>query len=78
MTVYELIQKLAQYEPNTKVLFHVNAEFSTEVEADFDRENDEDTQKVTVDVEFDDDVELDDIEDRENKVFHDIIISFNY
>ena len=78
MTVYELIQKLSQYEADTKVKFHVNAEFDTDVEAEFDRESEDDVQEVTVTATFDDDVDFDDIEDRETRVFGDIIINFSY
>lgn len=38
MTVYELIQELSQYKADTEVIFKVNAEFDTDVEAEFDRE----------------------------------------
>lgn len=78
MTVYELIQKLSQYEADTKVKFHVNAEFDTDVEAEFDRESENDVQEVTVTATFDDDVDFDDIEDRETRLFGDIIINFSY
>lgn len=43
MTVYELIQELAKHKGDTEVEFHVQAEFSTDVEAKFDREDENDT-----------------------------------
>ena len=48
MKVYELIQELSQYKADTEVEFHVNARFDTDVEAEFDRDNESDTQDVTV------------------------------
>lgn len=61
MKVYELIQELTRYNADDEVQFHVKAEYSADVEAEFDRENENDTQDVTVDVEFDDDVEFEDM-----------------
>lgn len=54
MKVYELIQDLVQFKPDTEVEFHVKAKFDTDVEAEFDRNNENDTQEVTVTAEFDD------------------------
>jgi hypothetical protein len=65
MTVYELIQELSQYNADTEVKFHCEAEYDTGVEAEFDRENENDTQEVTVTASFDDDVDFDDIDDYE-------------
>lgn len=65
LTVYELIQELAKYRPETEVKFHVKADFDTDVSATFDRSNEDDVQEVTVTAEFDDDVDYDDISDRE-------------
>lgn len=65
MTVYELIQELSQYKADTEVRFKVNAEFDTGVEAKFDREDENDTQEVTVTAEFDDNVDFNDISDHE-------------
>lgn len=78
MRVYELIQELSRYSADTEVKFHVNAEYSTDIEAQFDRESEDDVQEVTVDVEFDDDVEIEEIEDRENRAFRDIVINLKY
>lgn len=40
MTVYELIQKLSQYNADTEVKFHCEAEYNTDVEAEIDKSND--------------------------------------
>ena len=66
MKVYELIQELSQYRADTEVEFHVKATFDTDVEAEFDRDNESDTQDVTVTAEFDEYVDFDDIEDNES------------
>ena len=65
MTVYELIQELSNYNADTEVRFKVRAEFDTDVEAEFDREDENDIQEVTVTAEFDDNVDFDDISDHE-------------
>lgn len=78
MRVYELIQELSKYSADTEVKFHVNAKYSSDIEVEFDRENEDNTQEVTADVEFDDDVEIEEIDDRENKVFRDIVINLKY
>ena len=78
MTVYELIQELSKYKPNTKITFHVKAKYIYDVEAEFDRENENDVQDVTVDIEFDEDVDYDDIDDREDRVFGDVVINLTY
>lgn len=70
MTVYELIQELSQYEADTEVEFHVNAEFNTDVEAEFDRNDENDIQEVTVTAEFDEDVYFDEIIDNEGMRYH--------
>ena len=70
MKVYELIQELSQYKADTEVEFHVNAKFDTDVEAEFDRDNESDTQDVTVTAEFDEYVDFDDIEDNERSRWH--------
>ena len=64
MRVYELIQELSRYSADTEVKFHVNAKYSADIEVEFDRENEDNTQEVTADVEFDDDVEIEEIDDR--------------
>lgn len=65
MTVYELIQELSQYNADTEVKFHCEAEYDTDVKAEFDRENENDTQEVTVTAEFDDNVDFNYISDHE-------------
>lgn len=67
MDVYELIQELTRFNPDTEVRFHIaDSKFTCDTEATFDRENDRDTQEVTVDVEIDEDLEFDEIRDYEN------------
>lgn len=66
MKVYELIQELSQYNADTEVEFHCKAVYDTDVEAEFDRENENDVQEVTVTATFDDDVDFDDIDDHES------------
>lgn len=61
MTVYELIQELAKYDANAKVAVHAKFDYSFDVEAEFDRENEDDVQEVTVDAEFDDELNLADV-----------------
>ena len=65
MTVYELIQELSQYNADTEVRFKVSAEFNTDVEAEFDREDENDVQEVTVTAEFDDYVDFEYVSDYE-------------
>lgn len=79
MKVYELIQYLAEYNADTEVEFHVKAEFDADVEATFDRENEDDVQDVTVEAEFDEDVTFDDISNMENNTYHpNITINLEY
>lgn len=70
MKVYELIQDLVQFKPDTEVEFHVKAKFDTDVEAEFDRNNENDTQEVTVTAEFDEDVDFYEIDDIECSVYN--------
>ena len=77
MTVYELIQELAKYYPDTRVDFHVIAEFETDVKAEFNREIEDDIQAVTVDAKFDDDVDFEDIDDHESNRFGEKYIQIN-
>lgn len=77
MTVYELIQELTKYNPDTRVDFHVIAEFETDVEAEFNREIEDDIQEVTVDAKFDDDVDFEDIDDHESNRFGEKYIQIN-
>lgn len=66
MTVYELIQELAKYKPETEVKFHVKADFDTDVSAEFDRSDENDVQDVTVTAGFDEDVDYSDTLDYES------------
>lgn len=77
MTVYELIQELAKYNPDTRVDFHVIAKFETDVKAEFNREIEDDIQEVTVDAKFDDDVDFEDIDDHESNRFGEKYIQIN-
>lgn len=61
MTVYDLIQELSQYNADTEVEFHCKAVYDTDVEAEFDRDDEDDIQEVTVSAEFDEDVSCDGI-----------------
>lgn len=79
MKVYELIQELTQFKPDTEVIFHVRARFDTDVEAEFNRESEDDTQEVTVPINFDEDVDFYDIKNHEGNMFHpDVTINFEY
>ena len=78
MTVYELIQELSNYNADTEVRFKVNAEFNTDVEAEFDREDENDIQEVTVTAEFDDNVDFYDISDNEREYRPYIEINLEY
>lgn len=76
MTVYELIKKLSEFEADDEVVFSVRAEFDADVKAEFDRENQDDEQEVTVTAVFDDKVSFDDI----HKKYYekDVVIELNY
>ena len=79
MKVYELIQELAQYKPDTEVEFHVKASIDVDVEAEFDRSNENDTQDVTVTAEIDENFEFDDITDNERSTWRpNITINLEY
>lgn len=68
MDVYELIQELTRFNPDTEVKFHIaDSKFTCDTEAEFDRTNENDTQEVTVDVEIDEDLEFEEIRDYENQ-----------
>lgn len=79
MTVYELIQELSQFKADTEVEFHVKAKFDTDVEAEFDRNNDDDTQEVTVTIEFDDNIDFDNIDNNESRRYYpNVTINLEY
>ena len=66
MTVYELIQELSQYNADTEVRFHVDTSIDVDVVATFNREDENDTQEVTVTADIDNDFEFEDISDYEH------------
>lgn len=79
MTVYELIQELAQYKADTEVKFHVKAKMDMDVKATFDRDNEDDEQEVTVEADIDEDFDFNDITDNERSIYHpDITINLEY
>lgn len=44
MDVYELIQELTRFNPDTEVRFHISdSKFTCDTEAEFDRANENDT-----------------------------------
>lgn len=61
MTAYEMIQELSKYKADTEVRFHIEANFDTDIEALFDRENKSDTQSLVANVTFDDYVSFDEM-----------------
>lgn len=63
MTVYELIQKLSQYNADTEVKFNFKGKFEADVKATFDRDSEDDEQEVTAEVEFDDKLDYENISD---------------
>ena len=77
MTVYELIQELSNYNADTEVRFKVSAEFDTDVEAEFDREDENDIQEVTVTAEFDDYVDFEDVSEYERDRYRPCCIEIN-
>ena len=70
MKVYELIQELSRFNADTEVNFHLKADFNTDVDAEFDRDNEDDVQTVTVTAGFDEDVDYDGIKDNEAIIFN--------
>lgn len=63
MTVYELIQKLSQYNADTEVKFNFKGKFEADVKATFDRDSEDDEQEVTAEVEFDANLDYENISD---------------
>ena len=79
MKVYELIQELAKYNANTEVNFHVRAKLDIDTEATFNRDNEDDTQNVTIEADIDDDFAFEDITDNEKSMYHpNITINLEY
>ena len=64
MKVYELIQELVQFKPDTEVVFEFKGAFDADMEATVDLEGEEE-QTVSGEVEFDDRLSFDEIEDKE-------------
>jgi len=67
MKVYELIQELSQFNAETEIKFKADINFDVDVKATFDRDNENDIQEVTVNAEFDDLLDYDDIINNQNK-----------
>lgn len=67
MTVYELIQELSQYNADTEVRFNFKGNFESDVKATFDRSSEDDEQEVTAEVEFDGELDYEDISNHEPK-----------
>lgn len=70
MKVYELIQELSGFKADTEVNFHLKTDFDTDVDAEFNRDNEDDIQTVTVTARFDEDVDYDGIKDNENSRYN--------
>lgn len=78
MKVYELIQELAQFDANDKVNFRVKAKFDTDVIAEFNRDDENDEQEVTVMAEFNDYVDFNEIVPSTRYNQDEIIIDLEY
>lgn len=61
VTVYELIQELSKYNADDEVEFHLKDKMTFDTKADFDRNNEEDAQEVTVDIDIDEDFQYDSV-----------------
>lgn len=76
MTVYELIQELSQFKPDTEVVFDFKGTFDADMEATVDLEGEEE-QAVSGEVVFDDIVSFDEIDDKE--IYHNkVVIKLEY
>lgn len=77
VTVYELIQELSKYEATDEVEFHLKDILTLDVKAEFDRNNEDDEQEVTVDADIDEDFSYDgvrlDAYGNYRKVFVDLV-----
>ena len=78
MKVYELIQQLSKFNADTEVEYHVKAKFDADVEAEIDRDEEDDTQEVTVTVEFNDDVDFCDIDNNEGSICPNVTINLEF
>lgn len=72
MTVYELIQELAQFKPDTEVVFDFKGTFDADMEATVDLEGEEE-QTVSGEVVFDDRLSFYEIDDRERYRYEAVI-----
>lgn len=61
MTVYEMIQKLSEFNAEDEIRFRFSGNFEADVMAEFDRNDENDEQEVTVEVNFSDTITFDDI-----------------
>lgn len=65
MTVYELIRKMTEFDPNLEVVFDAKFEINQEVKADIERNGEIETEKIWAEVEIDNELEVDEIELRQ-------------
>ena len=74
MTVYEMIQKLSEFNAEDEVIFQFSGNFEADVMAEFDRNDENDEQEVTVEVNFSDTLTFDDIHNKhfEDEVYIDL------
>lgn len=74
MTVYEMIQKLSKFDAEDEVRFQFSGNFEADVTAEFDRNDENDEQEVTVEVNFSDTLTFDDIHKKyfEDEVYIDL------
>ena len=68
MTVYKLIQELAQWNADAEVIFDAKIEYFDNFPATFDRDDENDEQDVLVDINFRDCLEFDEIRDSFDEV----------
>lgn len=75
MTVYEMIQKLSGFNADDEVIFQFSGNFEADVMAEFDRNDENDEQEVTVEVDFSDTLTFDDIHKKyfEDEVYIDLM-----
>lgn len=75
MTVYEMIQKLSGFNADDEVRFQFSGNFEADVTAEFDRNDENDEQEVTVEVNFSDTLTFDDIHKKyfEDEVYIDLM-----
>ena len=72
MTVYEMIQKLSGFNADDEVIFQFSGNFEADVMAEFDRNDENDEQEVTVEVDFSDTLTFDDIHKKYFEVYIDL------